>query len=800
MAFADEPWKLSLRKYPYPGRATSPGRRSRSASPAKRRSLHAKASISRHVLQEIMERLNSTQGDLHALALKVAVWSREAALLSEGIKEEALLLEVGRQADRLAASEAQRREARKQERVYRLSMENCELRRELRDLIRVVKLLLDRRALDRERDLDRALAAEAAATAGGGGSRAATPSRLTPARRKAWEEDDAAAAAAPQTPRAKLPYFSASYAAAAPSTPRARRGYSYGGSYDSYSVAAGLEGLTDENAPYFVAADRAQADADAVLNRLSARRATGASRSRSGGGGGGGTHYVREIAAQRDMFEREMAQDRKQVNTALAAMDQALHDLTLGFQYRNRSGGGAARGSSGAGAAAAPPPQAWAATAPRSASPSFGGFLPREGEVMIAEVTPVLPEGWRRRQRIQEEAEAESRRLAEMERVRVRLAVAERELAEAVAEAAEAEAAEDAAEAAEAEAVEEEEEVIATPTKLAASAPVPAPPTPIYQGVSYGVPVRGGGGVGSAASYSRLHSAGGFGGGGGGRAPLDSVLTVEVDKLKRINKALATTLVSYNRVASRLDDASAEMAAPITAAASAPPPAAGSGAARALFINWSPAASAAAGGGVGGGISLAAVPPPPAHLDAASVATTYASSVHTAVPFTYTPSYPLGVSARAVAAPLTPPAAVRHLRPDEGRVVSWAPSLVTPPPPPRDRPYSVGGAAAEARRLHSSLDTQLYGIRQQLQALRTDMVADRLAALAASAPGAAAAAASPHDAVKLSRLEAEVSELRRQVQDDRVWYRDSLDCVVSERSAAFRDLQRRIDRLMNNAI
>ncbi|KXZ47925.1 hypothetical protein GPECTOR_32g538 [Gonium pectorale] len=63
--------------------------------------------------------MENTQDDLHALATKVSHWSKEAASLSADLKEEALLLELSGQADRLAAAEARRHERHSTARVGR---------------------------------------------------------------------------------------------------------------------------------------------------------------------------------------------------------------------------------------------------------------------------------------------------------------------------------------------------------------------------------------------------------------------------------------------------------------------------------------------------------------------------------------------------------------------------------------------------------------------------------------------------------------------------------------------------------
>ncbi|GFR45220.1 hypothetical protein Agub_g6615 [Astrephomene gubernaculifera] len=146
--YPDESWKGSLRKYPYPSGASASVRRARSASP-RRKTGKERAATQRQALQDILARIDHTQGDLQVLAENVAHWSKEAAALSAGLKEEAMLLELSRQAGKLATSEANQRDLH----VYRSAAlspsgvairENDYLRNELRGMIRICKLLLER--------------------------------------------------------------------------------------------------------------------------------------------------------------------------------------------------------------------------------------------------------------------------------------------------------------------------------------------------------------------------------------------------------------------------------------------------------------------------------------------------------------------------------------------------------------------------------------------------------------------------------------------------------------------------------
>ncbi|GLI69345.1 hypothetical protein VaNZ11_013931, partial [Volvox africanus] len=433
MVYPDEPWKLSLRKYPYPTTAQSPLRRSRSASPRPRNADHQDVT-KRRALDEIMAKIDSTQEDLHALARKVALWSREAATLSEGLKEQALLLDLSRQADRLAASEAQNRELQKQERVYRLSMENSDLRRELRQLIRICKLLLDRRTMVNDLWV----------------REAADPfERYSPIPpRKAWHAEEGYDTDRHRSRRVQVEISdnASPTAQAAPSHPLSRparlrpvsattssggsrRQLSYCGSNEEAGIAAGLEGLTDGNAAYVVAADRAQADAEADLNCLSApRRARGIAaapgfpdRSTARVHFAGTGHYGKDVAMHAALYKQELDRERRhfknQVDTAIEEVGGAFKELTLSHKHRSGSGGDAC------------------AATPRGDSirpmPAFGGFVPQEEEV---EPTPAMLEAWRRQQRSQQRKDKERR--TEVEKVEEELAAAERELAEAVAEEA----------------------------------------------------------------------------------------------------------------------------------------------------------------------------------------------------------------------------------------------------------------------------------------------------------------------------------------------------------------------------
>ncbi|EFJ41681.1 hypothetical protein VOLCADRAFT_107567 [Volvox carteri f. nagariensis] len=660
----------------------------------------------------LTDEIDTTNDDLQALARNVAAWSREAALLSRDIREEALLLELGRQADRVAASEAQNRELQKKERVYRLSVENNELRRELRQLVRICKLLLDRSHADGHWVWEPS-------------SRGRRPSR-TPLLPESHLEDsydserwcsrdfyvDNSRASSPGVRHAMRPAStggacgsSRSARPCEPAAPKAasgsgRRRLSYSGSFDSARIAAELEGLTEINAAYVVVADRAEADVKADPNRLASRQGTGspagsaavAARPASAPGSprspGGIGHTKKHAAEQASKFNQEMDRERRQMGAALAEVDDALEELKLEVQRRSGSGGGASA----------------AASAAASASGEGSGarvFWVKTG--ITGNTAAAAARGGGSLYGNRSEAPSTVRR----DTVRTH---------------------------------------------------------------------RSGG-----TSYSRP------------LARLDTVLQTEVEKLKLINKTLANTLHSYNRVTDRLEDMSASAFT-------------GMGVPRVINSSRYPAVASAS-------VALAALSPSPPRSKTrspvrynASVSTTYGRSSNSSVP-------------------TAPMSAGGHLRPEELHV-SWAPTTLV-----RGRPYGsggglhYGGGGREARWMESNLDEQLYTIRRQLQALRHDIVNERLAALTASASSAALAATSPaalrrrtcgsgggvralddgpavpyRDADRLARLQEEISALRRHMRDDRRWYSKDAESMVSERTAKFRDLQRRIERLTTSAI
>ena len=333
-----------------------------------------------------------------------------------------------------------------------------------------------------------------------------------------------------------------------------------------------------------------------------------------------------------------------------------------------------------------------------------------------------------------------------------------------------------------------------------------------------------------------------------GAAALDALLLTEVEKLKRVNAALAGTLASYGHVTERLGSAATSLAA---AAASTPT---GASTARTLFppTATSPAAggaAAAAAGNVPSWYSYgyasnneASVSPYPAISPAAA-----ASAAAAAAQPTWTP----------------PRSSLRHTAPlASPSPASPALATFTPAPATTTRvagstaatTYRGAGAAAasgntggglygEIRNMDLTMDAQLYDIRQQLLELRRDVALGRVATTAAAAPGgtpgyspgsaafahtstavaapntffsprvgagapatsaaAAAAAAAPPparsygaSAVEISRMKDEIADLRRQLSFDKAWYLHSLDGVVAGRSSMFADLQRRIDDLL----
>jgi hypothetical protein len=223
--------------------------------------------------------------------------------------------------------------------VRRLSLENSDLRRELRDMIRVCRLLLDRRAHDRRLATSTTVATESPssperAAADAVGKRGEV--------RQAWQADTTGTDAEQQRRHDGEHSGGGGGAPAAQPVAGATagggvRGSSYGARSSPYGLssvstfAAGIDGLTDQNLAYVVAAARAQAEVDADRNRqqvaaaAAARRdAARAATAAAGRGGaalsgaawapaGGSGQYVREVAAQASMVGREVDRERRQV-------------------------------------------------------------------------------------------------------------------------------------------------------------------------------------------------------------------------------------------------------------------------------------------------------------------------------------------------------------------------------------------------------------------------------------------------------------------------------------------------------